>query len=71
MRWLKEAEEGNIFVGGNGLRVQPNQFRGPTDLSFDLENNLYVVDRGNENRSRGMKYLRRKDFVFVMKNRKV
>ena len=47
MRWYKEAKEGNIIVGGNGKGQQLNQLNGPIDLSFDGENNLYVVDFWN------------------------
>ena len=47
MRWLKGAKEGTIVVGGNGEGEQPNQFSYPTDLSFDQQNNLYVVDWEN------------------------
>ncbi len=47
MRWLKGAKEGTIVVGGNGKGEQVNQFNGPVDLSFDRENNLYVVDWNN------------------------
>ena len=42
MRCLKGAEEGNIFVGRNG--EQPNQFNCPIGLSFDRENNFYLLD---------------------------
>ena len=34
-------------MGGNERGVQPNQFICPADVSFDGENNLYVVDAGN------------------------
>ena len=34
--------------GGNGEEGQPNQFNSPCDLSFDRENNLYVLDFGNQ-----------------------
>jgi hypothetical protein len=47
IRWLKGAEEGTIVVGGNEKGEQPNQFNGPVDLSFDRQNNLYVVDLRN------------------------
>ncbi|CAF1031891.1 unnamed protein product [Adineta steineri] len=39
--------EGSIVVGENGKGAKPNQFRYPTDLSFDVQGNLYVVDHGN------------------------
>jgi hypothetical protein len=47
MRWLKGANEGSIVVGGNGQGAKPNQFSWLMDLSFDRENNLYVLDRSN------------------------
>ena len=48
VRWLKGAKEGTIVVGGTGGE-QANQFYSPRDLSFDEENNLYVLD-GDNNR---------------------
>ncbi|CAF1459896.1 unnamed protein product [Adineta steineri] len=39
MRWCEGAKEGEIIVGGN----QSNQLKGPIGLSFDNEENLYVV----------------------------
>ncbi len=47
IRWLKGAQEGTIIVGGNRKGDQPNQFNCPVDLSFDRQENLYVVDYGN------------------------
>ena len=47
VRWSKGSNEGRVFLGGNGSRQQPNQFNGPTSLSFDREGNLYVTDWGN------------------------
>jgi hypothetical protein len=47
MRWLKGAEEGTIVVGGNGPGEQLNQLNHPADLSFDRQNNLYVVEYRN------------------------
>jgi hypothetical protein len=35
MRWLKEAQEGTIVVGGYGEGNLSNQLNYPTDLSFD------------------------------------
>ncbi|CAF0980421.1 unnamed protein product [Adineta steineri] len=43
MRWCEGAKEGEIIVGGN----QSNQLKGPIGLSFDNEENLYVVDCHN------------------------
>ena len=48
VRWLKGAKEGTIILGGN-VGEQANQFSSPRDLSFDEENNLYVLD-GDNNR---------------------
>lgn len=47
MRWLKGATEGSVVIGGNGAGQQPNQLNRPLGLSFDRENNLYVVDFQN------------------------
>jgi hypothetical protein len=47
MRLLKGAQEGKIVVGGNGKGEQPNQLNWSVDLSFDRQNNLYVVDNYN------------------------
>ena len=47
MRWFKDANEGSVVVGGNTSGTQTNQLSVPSDLSFDRENNLYVLDRGN------------------------
>ena len=44
MRWLKGTAEGTIVVGGKEKGQQPNLFKGPVNLSFDRENNLYVLD---------------------------
>ena len=44
VRWLKGATEGSVVVGGNGQGGQVNQLNSPLDLSFDRQNNLYVVD---------------------------
>jgi DNA-binding beta-propeller fold protein YncE len=44
---LKGAKEDSVVGGGNKREEQPNQFRYPQDLSFDRENNLYVVDCRN------------------------
>jgi DNA-binding beta-propeller fold protein YncE len=44
---LKDAKEGSVVGGGNERGKQPNQFRYPQNLSFDRENNLYVIDCRN------------------------
>ena len=48
MCWSLESKEGRIVVGGNGKGKGPNQLSHPIGLSFDVENNLYVVDSGND-----------------------
>ncbi|CAF4256974.1 unnamed protein product, partial [Adineta steineri] len=40
-------EEGEIVVGGNGWGNQSNQLDSPQGLSFDKEENFYVVDKNN------------------------
>jgi hypothetical protein len=47
MRWLEGATQGSIVVGGNGQGKRSNQFNYPTDLSFDRQDNLYVLDSDN------------------------
>ena len=47
MRWLRDAKEGSVIVGGNGRGSQDNQFNAPTSISFDRQGNVYVVDRNN------------------------
>ena len=47
MCWSSGSAEGRVIVGGNGEGKQSNQFNNPRGLSFDRNNNLYVVDRMN------------------------
>ncbi|CAM4826399.1 unnamed protein product, partial [Rotaria magnacalcarata] len=47
VRWPRGATSGSIIVGGRGPGSEPDQLDDPTDLSFDLEGNLYVVDPSN------------------------
>ncbi|CAF4170385.1 unnamed protein product, partial [Adineta steineri] len=47
MRWCEGDEEGEVVVGGNGQGNQSNQLNLPSGLSFDDEENLYVVDQLN------------------------
>ncbi len=47
MLWRKGGKEGRIIVGGNGEGQKPNQFNFLRGLSFDRQNNLYVVDYSN------------------------
>ena len=44
MKWVKGAKEGQTIVGRNG---RGNQLEYLTDLSFDGQNNLYIVDKNN------------------------
>ena len=44
MYWPAGSEQSHIIVGGNGKGKGLNQLHCPIDLSFDAENNLYVVD---------------------------
>jgi sugar lactone lactonase YvrE len=44
MRWCKGAREGSIVVGRNREGEQANQFNNPGGISFDQQENLYVVD---------------------------
>jgi len=39
--------EGRVIVGGNSCGQESNQLHFPQGLSFDVENNLYVVDQSN------------------------
>ncbi|CAF4280841.1 unnamed protein product, partial [Adineta steineri] len=47
MRWCKEKKEGEIVVGKNRQGNQPNQLYFPRGLSFDDEENLYILDANN------------------------
>ena len=47
MCWSLGSKEGRIVIGGNGRGTESNQFRCPTGLTFDIDNNLYVVDCDN------------------------
>lgn len=42
VRWPKGASEGSIVLGDN------HQFDHPCDLTFDRDNNLYVLEYGNQ-----------------------
>jgi hypothetical protein len=48
MRWLKGETEGSVVVGGNRQGAQANQLNAPVGLSFDRQNNVYVVDHNNQ-----------------------
>ena len=45
--WIKGKNEGRVVVGENKGGSGTNQLKYPTDLSFDKEGNLYVVDTLN------------------------
>ncbi len=47
IRWSSGSKEGRVVVGENGQGKGSNQFWCPKGLSFDVENNLYVVDCWN------------------------
>ncbi|CAF4563502.1 unnamed protein product, partial [Rotaria sp. Silwood2] len=42
------ATSGDVIIGGRGEGSRSDQFSEPTDLSFDSDGNLYVVDSGND-----------------------
>jgi hypothetical protein len=44
---LKGAIEGSVIVGENGSGGKTDQFNSLTDLSFDQQNNLYVINYYN------------------------
>ncbi|CAF1174029.1 unnamed protein product [Didymodactylos carnosus] len=46
-RWPRGAKFGSVVVGGLGQGSRLDQLNYPTDLSFDLDGNLYVVDNWN------------------------
>lgn len=45
---LKGSKEGHVVVGGNGFDKESNQLHCPIDLWFDGEENLYIVNLGND-----------------------
>ena len=47
MYWPLRSKEGHVVAGGNGKGERSNQLNYPVGLAFDAENNLYVVDEGN------------------------
>ncbi|CAF3813368.1 unnamed protein product [Rotaria sp. Silwood1] len=46
-RWLPRSTDGIVMVGDCGPGSHSDQLHGPTDLGFDSEGNLYVVDSVN------------------------
>ncbi|CAF1273414.1 unnamed protein product [Adineta steineri] len=46
--WKQGDNKGELVVGGNGKGNQSNQLTCPASLSFDNEENRYVVDNGND-----------------------
>ncbi len=47
MHWFKEGTQCSVAGGNNGRGARANQLTKPYDLSFDRQNNLYVVDYNN------------------------
>jgi hypothetical protein len=47
MCWSSGSKAGRVVLGGNGRGEGSNQFNFLRGLSFDVENNLYVVDMKN------------------------
>ncbi|CAF4286899.1 unnamed protein product, partial [Rotaria sordida] len=45
--WPRGAISGNVIVGDRGEGSRSDQLSEPSDLSFDSDGNLYVVDSGN------------------------
>ena len=48
LRWPKGAASGSIIIGQQGAGDGAAQLSDPTDLAFDRQGNLYVVDRSNQ-----------------------
>jgi hypothetical protein len=46
-RWPKGESRGSVVVGGNGCGNATNQFKRPSEVSFDRRGNMYVVDFDN------------------------
>ncbi|UJR11243.1 hypothetical protein I4U23_015425 [Adineta vaga] len=46
-RWKSFASEGETLVGDMGVGNATNQLNKPSDLSFDLQGNLFVMDMEN------------------------
>ncbi|CAF2027457.1 unnamed protein product [Rotaria magnacalcarata] len=47
VRWLKDAASGSIIISQHGAGNGTDELSDPTDLAFDRQGNLYVVDRTN------------------------
>ena len=47
MRWFKGSKSGSVIIGGQGSGNGTAQLSYPTDLAFDRQGNLYVVDTFN------------------------
>jgi sugar lactone lactonase YvrE len=46
-RWPKGETRGIVVVSGNGCGNATNQFKRPSEVSFDRRRNMYVVDFDN------------------------
>lgn len=47
VRWSRDGKEGIVIVGGNREGKQSNQLDCSLGLTFDRQENLYVVDHYN------------------------
>ncbi|CAF3807068.1 unnamed protein product [Rotaria sp. Silwood1] len=47
MCWSPGAQSGTLIVGGRGIGSRSDQLHVPHDLAFDLDENLYVLDKNN------------------------
>ncbi len=47
IHWSKESIDGSIVVNGNGYGEQPNQFKSLWGISFDRQDNIYIIDSYN------------------------
>jgi len=46
-RWVPNAPTGTIVIGGGAAASSPNGLNNHSDLTFDHEGNLYIVDTNN------------------------
>jgi sugar lactone lactonase YvrE len=55
MKWLKDAKEGIIVGGGQGLGNSLKQMSSPKGIIVDRLGNVYVADSGNDRVIRWLK----------------